>query len=59
MFPSEEFWWSAVLGTTGCIFVVLLYKLLENNEDAQREMRGPDDFSESQKRPQEHDERFC
>lgn len=57
MFPSEEFWQTAVFGAIGGIISVLFLKLLGNIKGAME--RGPDDVNESQKRPQEHDERFC
>ena len=59
MFLSEEFWRSAVLVTIGGIISVLVLKLLENKEATKSEIRGPDHLRESQKRPQEHDERLC
>ena len=45
----------------GGIITVLVLKLLENDEvaAAQREIRGENDLNEAEKRPQEHDERFC
>ena len=42
----------------GGITAVLLLKLLENKGTAQREIREQDDLNESEKQPQEHDERF-
>ena len=59
MFLSEEFWCSAVFVAIGGIISVLVLKLLENKRATQSEIRRPDHLNGPQKRPQEHDERFC
>lgn len=50
MFPSEEFWPSAMGAVIGGIFTVVLLKLWEKKGGAAEE--------NSQKQPEEHDERF-
>ena len=59
MFPSEEFFWSAVFGAVGGIISVYFLKLLGNIGVGQREIVGWCDFKRSRKSPQEQDERFC
>ena len=60
MFPRNEIWRSAVFVAVGGIITLVILKLLENKETAQREIREQEDFTEPKKRPaQEHDERFC
>ena len=57
MFLSEEFLPSAVFGAViGGIITVVFLKLLENKRAALRETGAG---NKSEKRPQEHDERFC
>lgn len=59
MFPAEDVWLSALLGgMIGGIISVLFLNLLDN-EATKREPEGPDYLNESQKHPQEHDERLC
>ena len=65
MFPCEDIWRGVLSAVIGGLIAVLLLKLLENNPQnqeiaAQREVpRGPGDFDETPKEPQENDERFC
>ncbi len=66
MFSREEILRSAVFAAIGGIIAVVVLKLLEKNEiTPHREiqirpgMRGENDLNEADKRPQEHDERFC
>ena len=59
----EDILRSAVFAAIGGIIAVVILKLLEDDEGpgertaAQREIRGENNKPE--KRPQEHDERFC
>ncbi len=61
MFSREGILRCTVFAAIGGIIAVVVLKLLEKNEatGAQNEMRGEDDLNEADKRPQEHDERFC
>ena len=63
MFSREDILRNAVFAAIGGIIAVVILKLLEGDEGpgeraaAQREIRGENNKPE--KRPQEHDERFC
>ena len=62
MFSLEEFSRGAMFGVIGGVLTVLFVKLLEKMEQGKRENSGNNDnydFSESQKQPEEHDERCC
>jgi len=64
MFPGKEILRSAVLVAIGGIVALLVSKLLEGDEEeaAQRDMReirGEDELNETEKQPQENDERLC
>jgi hypothetical protein len=60
MFSSEELLRSAMLVVIGGIITVVVLKLMETEGTAaQREIREEDDVNETEKKPQEHDERLC
>jgi len=64
MFPGKEILRSAVLVAIGGIVALLVSKLLEGDEEAaaqsdMREIRGEDELNETEKQPQENDERLC
>ena len=64
MFPGKEILRSAVLVAIGGIVALLVSKLLEGDEGAaaqrdMREIRGEDELNETEKQPQENDERLC
>ena len=61
MISDVEILRSTVLVAIGGIVAFLVSKLLEGDEEAaaQREIRGEDELNETEKQPQEHDERLC
>lgn len=59
MFP-EGFWWIAVCAVISSLITVLLQKLLEDKRlGAPHRGIGQQDSCKPEKRPEEHDERFC
>jgi len=60
MFSHEQILRSAVFAAIGGIITVVVLKLLETEGTAaQRDIREEDDLNETDKQPQEHDERLC
>jgi len=57
MFSHEEILRSALFAVFGGIITVVVLKLFE--DEAERETREEDDLNETDKQPQEHDERLC
>ena len=60
MISRGDIFRSAVCATIGGIIAVLVLKLFEQNKEkaVQREFREEDDLNETEKKPQENDERF-
>ena len=62
MFSSEQILRSAVFAVIGGIIIVVVFKLLENEETAapaEMEDSEVDDLNEANKQSREHDERLC
>ena len=60
MISRGDIFRSAVCATIGGIIAVLVFKFLKRNKETavQREFREEDDLNETEKKPQENDERF-